>query len=287
LNQQRASTSSTTKGRKEDDLLKRLVIRHTSPEGNLSYSCIAPECDHRCAGNLQRARILRHSVKCQYLRAHDSAAFEDAVNSSRTGSLGAQLEAPSSHDVEASQPQKSSKLQATFSDTLAGPITRQGTLNLAPLRVAGKKANAEETKKYQNSVDHIIMRLICVRGLVPNVLDSPEWKELMNKLNGTYKPSSSDAFRDRFIPQEAVFVQSKQIELLKAEEDLTLTFDGTTIRSNESFYTAHATTPSRQSFFLDGHEGNGESHDRKWITDNLMKVSLFYELMKIYTLNYL
>lgn len=117
------------------------------------------------------------------------------------------------------------------------------------------------------------MRLICVRGLVPNVLDSPEWKELMKKLNGTYKPSSSDTFRDSFIPQEAVFVQSKQIELLKAEEDLTLTFDGTTIRSNESFYTAHATTPSRQSFFLDGHEGSGESHNRKWITDNLMKVN--------------
>lgn len=208
------------------------------------------------------------------------AAFEDAVNSSRTGSLGAQLEAPSSFEVEVqvSQPLKTSKLQATFSDP--GPITRQGTLNLGPLRVAGKKANAEETKKYQNSVDHIIMRLICVRGLVPNVLDSPEWKELMNKLNGTYKPSSSDAFRDRFIPQEAVFVQNKQIELLKAEEDLTLTFDGTTIRSNESFYTAHATTPSRQSFFLDGHEGSGESHNRKWITDNLMKVRILYGLLK-------
>ena len=117
------------------------------------------------------------------------------------------------------------------------------------------------------------MWLICVCGLVPNVLDSPEWKELMNKLNGMYKPSSSDAFCDTFIPQEAVFVQSKQIELLKAEEDLTLTFDGTSIRSNESFYTAHATTPSRRSFFLDGHEGNGELHDRKWITDNLMKVT--------------
>ncbi|KAF8817235.1 hypothetical protein BYT27DRAFT_7075277 [Phlegmacium glaucopus] len=152
-----------------------------------------------------------------------------------------------------------------------GPITRQGTLNLTPLHVAGKKAKAEETKKFQNSVDHIIMRLICVRGLVPNVLNSPEWKELMNKLNSTYKPKSSDAFRDSFIPQEAVFVQSKQIELLKAEEDLTLTFDGTTICSNESFYTAHATTSSRKSFFLDGHEGSGESHNRKWITDNLMK----------------
>lgn len=195
-------------------------------------------------------------------------AFQNAVNASLAGSLGAQLEAPSKPDTY--QLPESSKLQATFSDP--GPITRQGTLNLTPLRIAGKKARAEDTKKFQNSVDHIIMRLICVRGLVPNVLDSPEWKELMNKLNGMYKPSSSDAFRDTFIPQEAVFVQTKQVELLKTEEDLTLTFDGTTIRSNESFYTAHATTPSRRSFFLDGHEGSGESHNRKWITDNLMKV---------------
>src|SRR6266511_1764060 len=103
------------------------------------------------------------------------------------------------------------------------------------------------------------MQLLCVHGLILNVLDSPEWKELMNKLNGIYKPSSSDLFHDSFIPQEAVFVRSKQIELLRAEENLTLTFDGTTIRSNDSFYTAHATTPSRQSFFLDGHEGSGES----------------------------
>ena len=95
----------------------------------------------------------------------------------------------------------------------------------------------------------------------------------MQKLNGIYKPSSSDLFCDTFIPQEAVFVQSEQIELLKAEEDLTLTFDGTTIRINESFYTAHVTTPSWRSFFLDGHKGSGESHNRKWITDNLMKVS--------------
>jgi len=58
------------------------------------------------------------------------------------------------------------------------------------------------------------MRLICVQGLIPNIIDSLEWKELMNKLNGVYKPSSSDSFHNVFIPQEAVFVQSKQIELL-------------------------------------------------------------------------
>lgn len=101
------------------------------------------------------------------------------------------------------------------------------------------------------------MQLICVCGLVPNILDSPKWKELMQKLNGMYKPSGSDLFHGTFIPQEAVFIQSKQIELLKAEKNLTLTFNGTTIRINDSFYTVHATTPSQQSFLLDGYEGGG------------------------------
>ena len=88
------------------------------------------------------------------------------------------------------------------------------------------------------------MWLICVQGLVPNLVDSPEWKELMQKLNGIYKPTSGDTFCDGYIPKEAAFVRNSQINLLKKEENLTLTFDGTTIRRQESFYTAHATTPA-------------------------------------------
>lgn len=116
------------------------------------------------------------------------------------------------------------------------------------------------------------MRLICVRGLVPNVIDSPEWKELMHKLNGQYKPSSSDMFRDNYIPKEASLVRRKQLDILKREENLTLTFDGTTIRKQESFYTAHATTPSRDTYFFDGHQGTGEHHNKAWIMDKLLQV---------------
>jgi hypothetical protein len=95
----------------------------------------------------------------------------------------------------------------------------------------------------------------------------------MLKLNSVYKPSSSDMFRNDFIPKEAAFVRSSQIDLLKKEENLTLTFDRTTIRGQESFYTAHATTPSRETYFLDGHQGTGEHHNAGWIMDKLLKVS--------------
>lgn len=158
------------------------------------------------------------------------------------------------------------------SDLISPPSQGHGTLNIATLRAEGAKIKAQSHQKFQEEVDLLIVRLICVRGLVPNVIDSPEWKELMQKLNGIYRPTSSNVFCDKYIPSEASFVRKSQIEILKKEENLTLTFDGTTSRRQESFYTAHATTPARETYFLDGHEGTGEHHDTAWIMDKLLKV---------------
>ena len=41
---------------------------------------------------------------------------------------------------------------------------------------------------YQDHVDLMIMKLICVCGVIPKVIDSPEWKALMNLLNSVYNP---------------------------------------------------------------------------------------------------
>jgi hypothetical protein len=105
-----------------------------------------------------------------------------------------------------------------------------------------------------------------------------------NKLSGQYQPVSADAFQDKFIPQEAVFVCSQQIELLQKEQYLTLTFNRTTIQKPESFYTAHATVagPPHQAYFLDGHKGTGEHHDKKWIVEKLQNVStILYVIYQI------
>jgi hypothetical protein len=182
--------------------------------------------------------------------------------------LGARLEAAGSIPEVPGKPHAG----ATSLVGSSNLISPEGTLNMATLRAEGAKAKALSHRKFQEEVDHIIMRLICVRGLVPNVIDSPEWKELMLKLNGIYKPTSGDVFRDQHIPKEAAFVRNRQIEILKKEENLTLTFDGTTIRKPESFYTAHATTPLRATYFLDGHGGTGEHHNTEWIVDKLLKV---------------
>jgi hypothetical protein len=159
----------------------------------------------------------------------------------------------------------------------------QGGLNVDQLREAGKKGKAEQHSLFQDRVDLVIMRLICVRGMVPNILDSPEWKELMGLLNGLYHPTSAGTFSDKHIPREAAYVCQKQIEILRATHNLTLTFDSNSTRKPHSIYTAHATTPLRESYLLDGHEGSDERHTAEWISGKLLKVHLLVFTMSLLT----
>lgn len=205
---------------------------------------------------------------CSYIKSQFPNLYKEATWSASGGSLGSQL-GLHEHDTPATTSSQAAS-EHKPSETLMSPMyvdhkPEQGKLDKAVFVAAGKKAKAEELKAFNAEVNHITMHLITVWGLVPNILDSAEWKELMAKLNPSYHPHNSDDFTDWFIPQEAAFVPEKQISLLKKEHNLTLTFDGTTICKPESFYVAHAMTPQQKSFLLDANQGNGEWH-------NLMKV---------------
>ena len=275
-NNQHESTKSN-RGRKPDQLLTKLAIKNLGADGKPFWKCIAPKCTHKAKGNIQASRVLKHSIMCMALREYDRDAYDKANSAAVNGSLGSQIINPETpiaagSNDSADSPTTAAVTRPMFMFSADSLITSAGTLNPVPFRAAGAKAKAEANKNFQLEVDHIIMRLICVRGLVPNILDSPEWKDLTHKLNGIYKPTSSTTFRDDYIPKEAAFVRNRQIDLLKKEENLTLTFDGTTIRIQDSFYTAHATTPARNTYLLDGHQGTGEHHDAAWIMDKLLKV---------------
>jgi hypothetical protein len=227
-----------------------------------SWKCVARGCDHKRQGHAQLDRILKHSTQCQLLRESDHALWQEAVILSRNTSLSAQLDENSdvvlANKDSDEPPQKKQKGQMV--------------LDVSALRLKGKKEKEEQRKIFQSKADHLIMRLICTRGLVPRIVDSPEWKELMGLLNGQYHPTSTDAFANKHIPSEAVYVREKQIEILRDTPNLTLTFDGNTIRKPHSIYTVHATTPEQVSYFLDGHEGSGERHTKEWITNKLLMV---------------
>jgi len=266
------------RGRRPDSLAERLAYKFDHPDdGKPAWGCRATGCPYNVKGHRSIPRVLRHMTEpCTFLRDQNPELYAEAVEAASGNSLGGQLE-----KSEGTIPDKDTEEDTKSSGGLLQHVSSDGKLKAGPLLEAGRKRKAEEKEKLNLEVNHIIVRLISVRGLVPNLLDSPEWKELMNKLNHSYNPSSADTFREKFIPFEAVHVRKKQIELLKKHDNLTLTFDGTTIRKLESFYTAHATTPLRNSYLLDGHEGSGEHHDTQWITSKLLKVCCHFIKYKL------
>jgi hypothetical protein len=117
---------------------------------------------------------------------------------------------------------------------------------------------AAGSKTMQEKVNHCIMKLICVNGLVPNILDSNNWTELMNVLNHCYKVTHADDFTRTIIPNEAAHVWKLALARLQKEQNLTLTFDSNSTHQSESVYFVHVTTKNCESYFLNGYEGSEE-----------------------------
>jgi hypothetical protein len=146
-------------------------------------------CQFLQRGNASKPHILDHALHYQYLPPN----LKDlATNSAAASSLGAKL--AKMEIVTSSQPQPSlstTQLKISGQATLDHNFTRAGTLKL------------------QTKMDHCILRLICVRGLVPALIDSPEWKELMMVANPKYKVTPSDLFVEVHIPNKAQDIQKK------------------------------------------------------------------------------
>lgn len=123
--------------------------------------------------------------------------------------------------------------------------------------------------------DHATMRLLVAAGLPPGILDYPEWKQLCAVLNAAYQPLNRTMFKDVILPAEQAHVQSQQLELLRTQRYLTITYDGGTTRRHDGHYTIHVCTPSGQDFFVEMINGRGVSHTADWIFEHLAQVCEF------------
>ncbi|KAJ7897881.1 hypothetical protein B0H14DRAFT_2557397 [Mycena olivaceomarginata] len=55
--------------------------------------------------------------------------------------------------------------------------------------------------------EHLLMLLICKRGLVPDLLNSDDWKAIVRHVNPNLKPTPSSEFTTQIIPTEAAKVK--------------------------------------------------------------------------------
>ena len=136
-----------------------------------------------------------------------------------------------------------------------------------------KMSKAEGKKAQGLKVNQAVLNLICSTGIPPTIVDSDEWKHVIDVLNNTVNVYSSSSFAEVYIPAEAVRVTKEAIQKLSKMKNLTILYDGGTTKAVESIYTIHVTTPnSRQAYLIEGSEKSGLSHTGPQIAKELLKV---------------
>ncbi|KAL7280348.1 hypothetical protein ACG7TL_005266 [Trametes sanguinea] len=260
-------------GRPPKELMNSAITKGITPlPGNKQgktgpyWECVSSKCHYRALGNASEARVFRHAATCEHLRDSHPEIFYAIVNTQKNGSLGARI----SPAVGGLGDSSSATNAATATK---GPMQKKlkvgGTLD-AFVGKGVKERKKAERAALQEKVDHTIMRLICVRGLVPSIVDSNEWKELMQILNPDYKPSSCEKFTKEFIPKEAAFVRGQELQEVQRHENITVTFDGNNTR-RDSIYFVHATTPERKHYFIGGYVGTTERHTVAWVKSKVLQ----------------
>ena len=222
-------------GREPCSLLDKVsVYTRRISDNQLCYRCLgaASGCTKIYPITRDKARVLRHASGCQYL-PND---LQQAASSLLAG------DAPS-HRVKA----------ATDSTIIAmSKSSSTSTLHA--------DAKAEGRRQVHAKLDLAIVNLICVAGIPPSVADLPEWKAAWSTANPSYQPASKSKLENTQIPAEAAAVAHAQQELLQSEANLTISFDGGSLKSTSSNLTIHVVTEARRVFFFEGKDSTGFSH---------------------------
>lgn len=213
-----------------------------------------------------KSRILKHAAMCSHLPSD----VIQRVNMQLHGeSASARLASQNSQPI----------VKAL---TQSGPAKRPAAS--MPGQPAGKKfkldfdlresAKSQGRKDVKDRMDLRVVRFFCVAGLPAHKADLDVWKDMWAETRMNYTPPSATSLTDVHIPKEAAFVQVEQINYLKECNNLTVSFDGQTIRRPQSVYTVNVSTRDRRCFLVDGHEASAESHTGEYIFGVLNKVFL-------------
>jgi hypothetical protein len=175
-------------------------------------------------GNLQSARLIRHTLDCHNLRTQNPDLYDEVVDSAANNSLGALLTDLGQKDTAGLCTRALEILKQL--DPQKPKTGDQSQLPLDTFRAAAKRKRTELIENLQAEADHLILQLICVCGMSPQILRSKIWAALMRLLNPDYTVTSESTFVNNLIPKEAAFVRKEQTRILARTRDLTLSTDG-------------------------------------------------------------
>ncbi|KAK1215885.1 hypothetical protein PQX77_021490 [Marasmius sp. AFHP31] len=237
--------NGSKKGRKTTNIVSRLCIKYVKTSGNQKnfFGCVSAACNWLQQGNASKPRILKHAVVCKHLSSEDK---QFAIDESAKESLGELIDVQD--EKQAAQTTQAPSL-AEFSFKSTHMVLRGPKLKTNSVATDCTNAGRGELKQ---RLDFAIMKVICVGGMCPTMLDKECWKEI-------------------HILKEAARIHKKTVEILQGSTNNLLTFDSNDTRGRESVYTTHYTTPDRRTFLFNGYEATEESHTGEWVKDIIVK----------------
>ncbi|KAF8871936.1 hypothetical protein CPB84DRAFT_1753800 [Gymnopilus junonius] len=118
---------------------------------------------------------------------------------------------------------------------------------------------AKLNEKQKMKIEWSMLRMFICCAIPWNVMDNPFFEEFISTLSPNFTVPDRSAFFAKHIPQEVAAWDAMFKDFLKGQDHLTFSLDGWSSRANDEIYTFHMTTPTRRSFFTDGHIFRGES----------------------------
>ncbi|CAK5273903.1 unnamed protein product [Mycena citricolor] len=233
------------RGAPTNKLLDRLVIpcHSITDKTKKRFRCMGDRCKWSCSAPRMSGRILPHASECAYF---PEETREDALMENAEDALGAQV-VLDEDDEDNNEKEPGKDAFAAFVKT--GQDERVVKTNL------------------------LALELWCSAGLALRLFDAPRFRKFMNHLDPKNKIYVSTTFSENKIPAEAARITVLVNRLLRKQQNLTISYDGATIKKGESIYTFHVTTPdTRISYFVHGDVASGLSHTGDHIKAAALKV---------------
>ncbi|KAG2344902.1 hypothetical protein BDR05DRAFT_998906 [Suillus weaverae] len=261
------NANGKTLGRPHTNMLEK-VTRQCHELGQPKkqwYRCIGENCRYSLAAPANRKRLLKHAASCHRLPITLHCEVTKLLASESLGAQVEKLEAARGEVLQTTNP--SPMAYQDVESTTASVVGVVVEHSKSRLEVECNKVGREYLKAW---LDLAIVKLICAAAIPPTLVDYVEWKEIFLIANKAYHPSSGNLIADKHIPGEAAHVRILSIEFLKTRFNLTISYDGSTMKRPQSAYMVHFTTPDGCSFLIEGEESSDTSHTGEHIAHMLL-----------------
>lgn len=223
------------------------------------YKCSGKGCSKEYQPR-SKDRVLMHAKNClKLIPEHRHLASQHSAEKA-PGAVAAKIEL-----LASSSPMSAAVLNSSNTNTPTPIFAGRVQFNFGP---QGRKA-------LHAAIDLAVVKYICVSRTPPLAVDLPEWKGIFAIQTPSYHPASRTTLMDNHIMSEQEHVRGLNINFLKNQERVSISFDGGTLRSGASVYTVHATPEGGDPILLIGRDATGFSHTGPYIASVVEEVSIF------------